>query len=167
MTGKPKKKHAPLRLRSTAAASTTLLLALSTTGCAAGEERCGPAPATRYGAADLYGEWSSHRGTSLDLKNLGGKLGRTFLTHAWPKDTTAEQATAEPPPSGIIADGNWDVSPDRTTLTLTFDRIDADLARSTVRTLRIGEEKGHPVLYQRLGGGPDVCHVLELKRQGD
>ncbi|WP_030373815.1 hypothetical protein [Streptomyces rimosus] len=147
-------------------ASALLLLTASLTGCAAGEERCGPAPSTRYGAADLYGEWSSTRGVSIDLKNLGGKLGRTFLTHDWPKDTTTEQATAEPPPSGIMGDGNWEISQDRTTLTLTFDRIDAALARSTVRTLRIGEEKGHPVLYQRLGGGPDACHVLTLKRSG-
>ncbi|MFI2236603.1 hypothetical protein [Streptomyces chrestomyceticus] len=155
-----------LRLCSTAATSALLLLAVSLTGCATEEERCGPGPSTHYDAADLYGEWSSLRGASLDLKNPGGRLGRTFLVHDWPKNTSTEQATAEPPPSGFIGDGNWAVSPDRTTLTLAFDRIDADLERSTVRSLRIGEEKGHPVLYQHLGGAPDACHVLELKRRG-
>ncbi|WP_030662605.1 hypothetical protein [Streptomyces rimosus] len=158
--------HKPLRLRTTAAATTAgLLLTLTTTGCATREERCGPEPTKRYGAADLYGEWSSRRGVSIDLKNLGGRLGRTFLTHDWPKDTTAEQATAEPPPSGIMGDGNWNVSQNRTTLTLTFDRIDAELARSTVSSLRIGEEKSHPVLYRQLAGGPEECHVLELRRE--
>ncbi|MFD7662389.1 hypothetical protein [Streptomyces sp. NPDC059788] len=163
MTGRPKQRTA---LRTTAAAtSTTLLLTLSTTGCASEEKRCGPEPSTRYSAADLYGAWSSDRGISVDLKNLGGKLGRTFLVHDWPKSHDAALATSDAPPSGFISDGTWTITPDRTTLSLTFDRLDAELERSTVRSLRIGEEKGHPVLYERLGGGPDACHVLTLKRE--
>ncbi|MFK8847700.1 hypothetical protein [Streptomyces sp. Ac-502] len=67
---------------------------------------------------------------------------------------------------GLFGKGTWSLSTDHTTLTLTFDRLDADLERSTLHTLRIGEEKNHPVLYTRVGD-PKECHVFTLTRQGD
>ncbi|MFH8593340.1 hypothetical protein [Streptomyces rimosus] len=166
MTGKPKKKHAHLRLRSTAAASTTLLLALSTTGCAAGEERCGPAPATRFRAAHFYGTWSFPKGY-IELSNLGGKLGQTFTTRGWPKDTTLDQTTDKAPlDQGLSGKGNWRLSDDHTTLGITFDRLDDALERTTIHTLNVGEDQGRPVLYTRVGD-PKTCHVFALKRSGD
>lgn len=160
MTGRVK--HA--RLHALAATSTALLLASSLTGCAAEDERCGPAPSARYRAADLHGAWTFLKG-HLKLSDLGGKLGQTFVTLGWPKNTTLDQTVNDAPlEGGLSGKGNWSLSTDHTTLTLTFDRLDADLERSTIHTLRIGEEKGRPVLYERVGG-PDACHVFTLTRR--
>lgn len=153
-------------LRATAAATTALLLASTVTGCAAKDERCGPAPSSRYGAADFHGTWWSLKG-HLKLSDLGGKLGRTFTTNGWPKNTSLDQTINDAPlEGGLFGKGNWTLSSDRTALTLTFDRLDAELERSTIHTLQVGEEKGQPVLYTRVGD-PKACHVFALKRAGN
>ncbi|MEU2793281.1 hypothetical protein [Streptomyces sp. NPDC007100] len=151
-------------LRATATATTALLLASTLTGCATKDEGCGPAPSSRYDAADFLGDWSGEG--AITLKDQGGKLGRTFMVHDWPKDTTTIPSSDARPSSGFIGNGGWTVSPDRTTLTLTFDRLDAALERSIIHTLQVGEEKNQPVLYARVGD-PKTCHVFALKREGD
>ncbi|MEU4198665.1 hypothetical protein AB0F64_01695 [Streptomyces sp. NPDC026294] len=165
MTGTSRTRHT--HLRTAAATATALLLTTSATGCATEDERCGPAPSSRYRAADLHGAWTSLKGGRLKLSDLGGKLGQTFVTLDWPKNTTLDQTVnGAPLEGGLSGKGNWSLSTDHTTLTLTFDRLDADLERSTIHTLRTGEEKNRPVLYTRVGD-PKECHVLTLTRQGD
>ncbi|MFB1043538.1 hypothetical protein [Streptomyces chrestomyceticus] len=164
MTGRSTSKHA--HLRTAVATTTALLLAATATGCATENERCGPAPSSRYRATDLHGTWTALKG-HLKLSDLGGKLGQTFNSQGWPKNATLDQAVNDAPAeNGLSGKGNWSLSTDHTTLTLTFDRLDAELERTTIHTLRIGEEKNQPVLYTRVGD-PEECHAFSLTRQGD
>ncbi|GCD36515.1 hypothetical protein OEIGOIKO_04278 [Streptomyces chrestomyceticus JCM 4735] len=164
MTGRSGSKHP--HLRTAVATATALLLAATATGCATENKRCGPAPSSRYRATDLHGTWSSLKG-HLKLSDLGGKLGQTFNSQGWPKNTTLDQTVNDAPlEGGLFGKGTWSLSTDHTTLTLTFDRLDAELERTTIHTLRIGEEKNQPVLYTRVGD-PEECHVFALTRQGD
>ncbi|MEF3119190.1 hypothetical protein [Streptomyces chrestomyceticus] len=165
MTGRSGSKHT--HLRTAVATTTALLLAATATGCATENERCGPAPSSRYRATDLHGSWSSLMGRNIKLSDLGGKLGQTFNTQGWPKNTTLDQTVNDAPAeNGLSGKGNWSLSTGHTTLTLTFDRLDAELERTTIHTLRIGEEKSQPVLYTQVGD-PEECHVFMLTRQGD